>query len=306
MSQIYRWVDQDGQVHYSDQIPPSHSSRGHTRINDTGIAVEVVPPAKTPEEWRREQDLERLRQRQQRLLEEQAAADNLLLRSYGSIGDIEAARNNNLATIDAAILVTRNEIRRQQEALTGLYTEAADLERAGRTVPDTLGGRILQLETAIHDAYARILEREQQKQQIRESFARDIQRFQELRGLAQWRDEVPVEPAETTTSPALPNLVVCADQAECERLWHLAVAYVHRHATTPVHVSADNLLATAAPRGPNDVSLILSRLPAPTGQGASQLFLDLQCAASPQGASACDATKAGPILEGFQRALERP
>lgn len=59
-AQLYRWIDEQGNVHYTGKIPPSQSQRGHTELSDNGIRVRSVPPAKTAEELERERELERL------------------------------------------------------------------------------------------------------------------------------------------------------------------------------------------------------------------------------------------------------
>lgn len=302
---IYRWTDEDGTVHYSDKIPPDKVDRGHTRITDTGIAVESVPPTKTLEERLREEELERLRIQQQRLIEQQAEADKVLLRTYRSPDDLVMAREGKLAGIDALIGVARNHIRRQQEWLMDLYAEAADLERAGKPVPEHVRDSIQKSEATIREAYAGIIEQEQQKQDIREAFDRDLKRYRQLAGLPD--DRMPARTlgaSETFDRESIPNLVTCSDRTRCDALWRLARDFVGQQATTPIRMTRDNLIVTATPRKPDEIGLILSRIRDREGDGAV-LFLDVQCQARRGDSQECLDPRAAVLLRSFREALGR-
>ena len=76
-AQLYRWVDDQGNVHYTDSIPAEYQEKGHTVLSPRGTQVLEVPPMKTPEEIQRERELTRLRGEQQRLIEQQKTADQM-------------------------------------------------------------------------------------------------------------------------------------------------------------------------------------------------------------------------------------
>ena len=69
--QLYRWVDEQGNVNYTDKIPASQAEKGHVELSEDGMRVRTIPPAKTAEEIQRERELERLRAQQQRLIDQQ-------------------------------------------------------------------------------------------------------------------------------------------------------------------------------------------------------------------------------------------
>jgi len=302
--ELYRWVDDDGLVHYSDRIPPEAIRHSHTQITNTGVPIETVPAAKSPEELRRERALEQLRAEQQQLIAEQQAADDLLLRTYQTVDDIYLARDNKVSNIASMVAVTRSRIRQQQMRLMSLYAQAADSERAGKDLPGHLRTRIDATERAISDAYAEILTREQQKQALRESYARDIERYQQIlertQRVAAHQTKRQPEVAEV---PQLKNLVTCANATECNRRWSLAVSFVRDHAMTPVHLAGDDLIVTAAPTTSEELGLILSRTPDEDGEGAS-LFLDVQCYRGVSQDEGCQDNWAAEILDAFQLNLD--
>jgi hypothetical protein len=295
---LYRWVDDEGNVHYTDKIPPSQIEKGHTEISEEGVRIRVIPAAKTREEIAREKEIERLRAQQEKLLEQQRSADRVLLRTFRSEDDVIIARDGKLSSIDTMIKVSRNNIRRQQEWLAGLRAEAADLERAGKPVPKHLIDAIDKAERSIRDGYSTIVDRETQKHEIRERFSQDLARFRQLRNLP----EPESSGRERYTRPTIQNIVRCAEPGECDRLWERAAAYVRENTTTAVQTNGANVLITAPPATDQDVSLILSRIHDKEGQGAS-LFLDLQCARSVQGTKTCQGETAKGIIERFRPAV---
>lgn len=295
---LYRWVDEDGNVHYSDSVPQNQIKQGHTELSGEGIRINSIPPEKTAEEILRERELERLRAQQERLLEQQRSADLGLLQAFRSEDDIIMARDGKLAAIDVVINVTKNSILRQQEWLAGLRSEAANLERTGTPIPQHLSDNIIQTEQAIQEAYATILEREAQKESIRTGFEQDLVRFRQLKNLPDTDTPVPTQ----NQRPVLHNIVICAGPEECDRLWERSVDYVRRNASTPVQTSGADIFTTAPPSAEEEISLTLSRIDDSEGPGAS-LFLDVQCQRSPGGEEQCQSRRAQDIIQGFRTAI---
>lgn len=300
-ARFYRWVDEQGVVHYTDQIPPTQVDKGHTALSDKGIPLETVPPAQTLDEIKRERELKRLRAEQERLLEQQRAADRVLLSSFRSVDDLIMARDGKLAAVDVVIGVSRGNIRREQERLAQLRSEAANLERAGKPIPPHLEEGIAKTERAIRDAYSSIVEREQQKEGIRVDFDRDLRRFRHLKDIPEDRTQV----LEDSSRPALGNLVTCVGKEQCARLWSRAVAYVREHATTPVQTAGPNILITSAPKTTEDLSLALSLIQE-QGTETASLFLDMQCKNQGSADLDCKEERVLRVLDGFRHAVADP
>ncbi len=295
---LYRWVDQDGTVHYTDTIPPSAVDQARTELSKEGVRVKRVPPAKSPDVVAKEAELERLRKEQKELIEKQRAADRVLLQSFRSEDDIIMARDGKIAAIDVMIEVTRSNVGRQQRALGRLRSEAADLERAGKPVPQRLSRGITDMERSIRDAYAGILDRQAQKESIYARSDKDQERFRQLKRLP-----TPQEgQAEKEARPVLDNIVLCSASSECDRLWDKAVAYVRANAATPVPPSSSTILITAPPAAAEQISMILSRINNKKDEGAT-LFLDLQCQHTVRGVRACKSEEAKKLIQGFRSAV---
>lgn len=300
-ARFYRWVDEQGVVHYTDRIPPDQVEKGHTALSEKGVPLETVPPAQTLEELKRERELKRLRGEQERLLEQQRAADRVLLSGFRSVDDLIMARDGKLTSVDVVIAVARSSIRREQERLAQQRSEAADLERAGRPIPPHLEEGIAKTERAIRDAYSTIVDRERQKEEIRLGFDRDLKRFRQLKEIPEDKIQLHEDPSR----PALGNLVICAGKEHCARLWSRAVAYVREHATTPVQIAGLNILITAAPKTPEDLSLALSLIQ-DQGEETASLFLDMQCRTPGSADLDCGEELVLRILDGFRKAVADP
>jgi hypothetical protein len=297
--QLYRWVDDEGNVHYTDKIPPSAAERGHTELSADGVLVRTVAPAKTPEEIQRERELERLRAEQQRLIDQQQAEDRALLRSFHSADDLIMVRDGKLSEIDAIIQVTKSNIRRQQDWLTQQRAHAAELEKAGEPASDKLDGYIASTERSIKASYQAILEREQQKQAIRDSYARDLKRFSQLREVP----EVATATDQAKQTSLLDNLVECNGPADCVQLWQRALDYVGGHATRPMENTGNDVAMTQAPSSIKDIALTVSRIWNKDRPGAV-IFLDLQCRSYTASAESCRTEERLAVLNGFRAALE--
>jgi hypothetical protein len=294
-AKMYRWVDKDGNVHYSDKIPPDQVDQARDELNRHGIEVGNTPRAKTAEEIKQERELERLRAEQQRLIEEQQAADRVLLRTFRSEDDIILARDGKLAAIDVMIQVTHGNIRRHQGKLTELQQQAANLERSGRQVPEQLRANMDTTVRNINESYSLIDTREQEKQVIRDKFGQDLKRFRELKNIRPKNHEA----ADEQTAGELKNLVKCADPQACDATWKRAEAFVKRHATTQMQLAGPKILMTRAPKRDSDISITVSRLQ--RDSETTLLFMDLYCRDTPRGNERCQSAEVEAIRQLFQR-----
>jgi len=296
-AKLYRWVDADGNVHYTDQIPPEQVERARHELSDEGVRTQKVERAKTREEIEEERRLEKLRAEQQRIIEKQQAEDRVLLRTFRSEDDLLMARDGKVTAIDLQIKVIRGNIRRYQERLAQMQRKAANLERAGRPVPKNQVENIETTLRQIKEAYSTIEQKEQDKTRIRQAFATDLKRFRELKNISD-----PTGGGQDQESGALPNLVSCANPTACAQAWKRAEAFVRQHATTPMQMHSDSIIMTAAPVNDNDVTVTVSRL-RNRKTGTTALFMDYFCKDSPGGREHCATASVAAIRQKFHSAV---
>jgi len=292
---LYRWVDENGNVQFTDKIPPGEVNRSRDLLNPEGIATKTISRAKTQEEVDREHEVERLRAEQKRLLEQQQAADQVLLRTFRSEDDMMLARNGKLEAIEIGIRIAQANIRRYQARIADLQHRAATLERSGKSVSTSLLADIQDTLKRISENYTVIRHKEQDQQAIRDIFARDLKRFRELKRLAPEQRVV-----EEREIKLLDNLLPCGDSAACARAWKRAETFVRKYATTPIQMLGDNIIMTAAPVRDEDISITVSRIQE-KAVGQPVLFMDLFCKDSPHGKELC----ASPQVNAARRAYRQ-
>lgn len=125
---LYRYVDSRGVTVLDRQgVPPEYASKGYEVLNSRGRVVQVVPPPPTAEQLRQAQ-----------AAKAQATADVQLLRQYSSVADVDRAKTRKLAELDALVDVAKGNILNLGAQQNSVQKQAADQERAGRTVAQTL------------------------------------------------------------------------------------------------------------------------------------------------------------------------
>jgi hypothetical protein len=292
---LYRWVDENGNVQFTDKIPPSEVKRSHQLLNEDGITTETIKRAKTKEEVEREREVERLRAEQQRLVEKQRAADRVLLRTFRSADDMMLARNGKLEAIEIGIRIAQSNIRRYQKKLTELQHRAATRERSAQTVPSPLVTNIQSVVDQINVTYGLIRRKEQEQQAVRDTFARDLKRFRTLK-----KTQPQQQVVKEREPRSLDNVLPCGKGAACQQAWKRAETFVRKYATTPMQMLADNIIMTAAPVRDQDISITVSRLQE-EDDGEPVLFMDLFCKETPLGKELCASPKVTAIRRAYRQ-----
>ncbi len=118
---LYRWVDENGVVHFGDRIPAKYAKIEREIYSSQGVVIDVLPAEKTKEELVAEELQRQLALEQERLSKLSALRDKTLLVSYNTVKDIERTRDEKLAVtfsqIDLLNLNLEN-LRQQKESLT--------------------------------------------------------------------------------------------------------------------------------------------------------------------------------------------
>ncbi len=130
---LYRWVDDQGQVRYGDQVPPQYASQRQDTLNAQGIVVETKAAAKTPEQVAEERRAAELAAEEERIRQERAQHDHMLLSTFTSEDDLVMTRDGKIAAIEAAVRLAGARMEKAEQRLTDLTRRAA--ERRTRRQP---------------------------------------------------------------------------------------------------------------------------------------------------------------------------
>jgi hypothetical protein len=149
---VYRWVDENGKVHYGDAIPPEYSNKQHDIVGDQGQVTKVHS----------EQPAAPVR----------SDRDRALLGTYASVEEIEQVRDRRTGYLDSQNQVARDRLEALRTRRGELQMESGD------------GNELATVEQHIVEYEAEIAKREAEMARIGAEFDADIARFRELKGLA--------------------------------------------------------------------------------------------------------------------------
>ena len=174
----YKWVDDNGVVHYTDKMPPEAVNKGSVELSKQGVPVRKTEPALTPEQRRaREQEAERQAQAK-KTHEETARRDRALLASYSSEPEIDLARNRTLATIDTAVQSANaysEQLSRRRSELMAKKAGYGD-----KPVPPALQGELDSLNAEITRQTELIARKKSEAVSVAARYDADKQRWREL------------------------------------------------------------------------------------------------------------------------------
>jgi len=176
---MYRWVDGNGRVHYSDTLPPYYQQSGATEMSKQGNVIK-----RTQSEAERRAEAER-KVEQRRIQEEQqqkAQLDRALVETYTTEAEIDLARDRALENYK--LMIRGAEIRSGavDANLADLRARIANVQQSGRKVGPGLQEQFDQAVRESEELKRTIQKNQDAMVQVREKYAADKARFRELTG----------------------------------------------------------------------------------------------------------------------------
>ena len=183
---LYKWVDENGNVRYSDRIPPDQKKNRYQQLNSQGIVLSTRDAAKSPEEIAIEAEskykLEKLQLEESRVKAIQDKQDRVLLLTFSSEEELERARDNRMQIMDSVIHLIDSNIESTQEKLDGLTNRAQDAYISkGKEVPGGLAQKIEHFERTVESRDAQLQLKKMEKEKVRQKYEGDLERFRLLR-----------------------------------------------------------------------------------------------------------------------------
>src|SRR5207248_11071563 len=109
----YRWVDENGVVHYGDHIPPQYAAQDRAVLNAQGVEVRHFDAQKSPEQAAAD-----ARERATQIKQRQH--DAFLITTYTSVKDIEALRDGRLEQLNGQRIAAHQDVARLRTRLAPL------------------------------------------------------------------------------------------------------------------------------------------------------------------------------------------
>lgn len=192
---LYRWVDENGRVQYSDT--PPQKDRSAVQLSNRGMVLKKIEAplsleqqkAKDAEEARkRAEDAKALEQRRQ---------DSALLQSFTTVQEIDMKRDREVSVVEIAIANLREQERTLDARLAADRKRAEDLDKTKKPLPQSLKEDIVRAE-----AEKKVLEDEIKRKY--DEIAAIKSRYEALkkRYIVLRQEATMIQPASTTPPPS--------------------------------------------------------------------------------------------------------
>ena len=180
---VYRWVDENGEVHYTETLPPDYEGESHDELShdgmvrDEGVSLKP-PPSKvkdnasaensgpTPEEIAAAQKQDQI--------------DRLLLLRYQTEEELLEARDvevNQLKYDERLLTATHESL---STSLRSSIVIAGHRQRAGMEIPQATLNQIASIRAQLQENESSLQGLKIREENVRETFEERLERYREL------------------------------------------------------------------------------------------------------------------------------
>lgn len=289
---LYKWVDENRKISFSDKVPPKESRREREELNENGRTIAVKEAAKTPEQIQQLKNIATLQKKQKSLLEAQLAFDSALLKTFRTEADIHSLAKSKLDMLDSHISIAMGQSETLKKQLILHQKAAAHFERSGKKIPRKNLANIESAQKQFKDNQQEISEFKLQTVQLRDQLAKDKVRFKTLKTQSA---VTPSIHSETIPSLFLGELKYNEDNGDI--LWGKASVFISK-AGADITYRSDKLILTKTPKLSKDRGFSLTKIK--TGHDES-IILDIRCADSKGGKATCKNEQTSQLVERFNQ-----
>jgi hypothetical protein len=141
-AKIYKWLDEEGQIHFGDEIPSKYIIRAHDELNHSGVVIKHRDAAKTAEQKAEEKRIEYERKKAALIEKKKKQRDRVLLDTYTTERDLIVARDSRMEAVDAQIQLADSIITDSNKKIESMEQQVVDIQASNREVPIGLYQRI--------------------------------------------------------------------------------------------------------------------------------------------------------------------
>lgn len=174
---LYKWVDEDGNVSYSDQVPPDRIKKEHQELNDQGVVMDKVDKAKSKEYYQKLKEQQRLKKEQEVQAQKEEEKRQNLIKAYTNEDEIIRLKEERIYSIEKNIDSAKQNLVFQKKSLSDMQTIAANNERSGQKVSDALLKRIVAIEEKIKYQKKFIQVKYDELEKVKVKFDEDLERY---------------------------------------------------------------------------------------------------------------------------------
>jgi hypothetical protein len=148
----YKWVDEQGVVHYSDKAPADVPSKGESVLDKQGRELKKIDPPPTPAQLKAKVEEDERQRALTKAKDDQARKDKALLQSYTTEDEIDIARTRAMSTIESQIksaqtysadLTSRQQNIAKQKTKYGGQPIPAELDHESAAIDSELSRQLI-------------------------------------------------------------------------------------------------------------------------------------------------------------------
>ena len=183
---LYKWIDENGQIRYSDRLPPNQVRKKHQQLNSQGVVLSTKEAAKSAEELAVAAEAKRKLEEEQaaeaKIREAQFKIDQVLLLTFSTEEELTLARDDRLEVLESVIQLINKSIDATQQQLDQLQTSADDIYLSkGKEVPGGLAQKIEHFTRKVENRNGQLEAKMAEKSKINNQYRVDLARYRELK-----------------------------------------------------------------------------------------------------------------------------
>ena len=180
-AKMYKWVDEEGVVHFGDVIPAKYLNKERKELNSQGATVRTWPSAETVEQRKARFKLERKEREEKKKVQAQVKQDRVLLDTYTTERDLTAARTARLDAVDSQLQLSESIQEETKRKLDLTEKQITRIKASGKEVPQNILDKVKSEEKQLKTHQEVAAGHQKRKQEITDQFDAYIERFRELK-----------------------------------------------------------------------------------------------------------------------------
>jgi len=201
---LYRWVDKDGKVQISDQLPPEAVNQARKEINAKGqtTSSSTVERALTEEERAAQEKLSLEEQAAKKLTDQQARIEQAMMINYATEDDLRRTYKDRIDLLQQTIESTDISIKSIRGSLTSMLAQASEAELSNKPIDPARQKQIQGLHEELLKQQVSQVARYGEVKTMEDEFAVVLARYRELRGAQSPAPDAATSPTEAPTTPS--------------------------------------------------------------------------------------------------------
>lgn len=180
-AKLYKWVDNNGQVHFGDKIPIEYLVRKHEELNASGQVVKQYQAPETPAQKAEKRRIEKAKKRAELIQKKKQRRDRVLLDTYTTERDLVMARDSRLDAVGSQIKLAQSIVNDSVASVKALNERIKRIQSSGRKVPKDIFLRLKNEQQQIEMHKQVVIEHKNRRQDIEKQFNGYIKRFRVLK-----------------------------------------------------------------------------------------------------------------------------